>query len=438
MSRSRRIATAATLLAGVWTVATPAASRDPRAGEAAIDRFINAASPDEAKQLIPDVLASGITFDDALERLRVGRRYSADIPTGVVTATRAERFPYAIQIPDSYTPDRRYQVRLQLHGGVTRPTPGSVSQGVGRLAGAEQIYVLPAAWNEAMWWDDAQVDNIAAILDTVKRTYNVDENHVALAGVSDGATGAYFLAMRNPTPYSAILPMIGFALVLDNPAVGVHGDLFPSNFRNRPFFIVNSGQDRLYPTRMVEPYVLDMAKRGVEVTYRPQPDAGHDTTWWPEVRDEFESFVATHPRDPLPDHLSWETSDVTRAGRLHWVVVNQLGPAASDGAPLDDLNEFTPAQGPKSRLFSNTGPSGRIDVTRTNNRVETTSRGVKMFTLLLSPDDFDLSRPVTVVSNGQTVYLGRVKPSLKTLLTWAARDNDRTMLFGAELTVQVR
>ena len=148
--------------------------------------------------------------------------------------------------------------------------------------------------------------------------------------------------------------------------------------------------------------------------------------------------MATHPRDPLPDHLSWETSDVTRAGRLHWVVVNQLGSAASDGAPLDDLNEFTPAQGPKSRLFSNTGPSGRIDVTRTNNRVETTSRGVKMFTLLLSPDDFDLSRPVTVVSNGQTVYLGRVKPSLKTLLTWAARDNDRTMLFGAELTVQVR
>jgi hypothetical protein len=156
------------------------------------------------------------------------------------------------------------------------------------------------------------------------------------------------------------------------------------------------------------------------------------------VKDEFESFVATHPRDPLPDHLSWETSDAKRAGRLHWVVVDTLGPAASDGPPLDDLNDFTSERGPKTKLFSNTGPSGRIDVTRANNRVDTVSRGVRMFTLLLSPDDFDFSRSITVVCNGQLAYLGRVTPSLATLLKWAATDNDRTMLFGAELMIRVR
>jgi hypothetical protein len=31
-----------------------------------------------------------------------------------------------------------------------------------------------------------------------------------------------------------------------------------------------------------------------------------------------------------------------------------------------------------------------------------------------------------------------VDKNLTTLLTWAARDNDRTMLFGAELHVAVR
>jgi hypothetical protein len=34
------------------------------------------------------------------------------------------------------------------------------------------------------------------------------------------------------------------------------------------------------------------------------------------------------------------------------------------------------------------------------------------------------------------VFDGRVEPSLATLLKWAARDNDRTMLFAAELHIK--
>ena len=48
---------------------------------------------------------------------------------------------------------------------------------------------------------------------------------------------------------------------------------------------------------------------------------------------------------------------------------------------------------------------------------------------------FDFSKPVTVVADGKTVFEGRVQKSLATLMKWAARDNDRTMLFGAELKV---
>jgi hypothetical protein len=52
------------------------------------------------------------------------------------------------------------------------------------------------------------------------------------------------------------------------------------------------------------------------------------------------------------------------------------------------------------------------------------------------PDAFDLARPVKVVANGHTVFEGRVEPDLPTLLKWAARDNDRTMLFAAELHIR--
>lgn len=60
---------------------------------------------------------------------------------------------------------------------------------------------------------------------------------------------------------------------------------------------------------------------------------------------------------------------------------------------------------------------------------------VPRFTLLISPDAFDLGRPVRVVTNGEVSFEGRVEPSVATLRKWAARDHDRTMLFAAEITV---
>jgi hypothetical protein len=41
------------------------------------------------------------------------------------------------------------------------------------------------------------------------------------------------------------------------------------------------------------------------------------------------------------------------------------------------------------------------------------------------------------VANGHVVFDGRVKKSVETLMKWAARDNDRTMLFGAELHIKL-
>ena len=84
-------------------------------------------------------------------------------------------------------------------------------------------------------------------------------------------------------------------------------------------------------------------------------------------------------------------------------------------------------------MFPPQRDSGRVDLVRAGNTVKATSRGVGAFTLLLSPDQFDLNRAVTVVVNGRTAFEGPVQKNVGSLLKWAARDNDRTMLFAAEL-----
>ena len=78
--------------------------------------------------------------------------------------------------------------------------------------------------------------------------YNVDENRVVVSGVSDGGTGAYYVAMRETTPFASFLPLNGYWMVLASGDID-DGMLFANNLRNKPLFAVNGGRDPLYPTR---------------------------------------------------------------------------------------------------------------------------------------------------------------------------------------------
>jgi acetyl esterase/lipase len=409
--------------------------------DAAFQKLWDVRSPAEATRAVDTVLSTGVTYDDALRRLKQGRSYTAQ-KAGVVILTnhtndKVEHY-YAVTVPAAYDPARRYQVRFQLHGGVMgRSTNQPRNSGdIGALAGAEQFYVIPYGWTDAPWWSEDQVLNMSAIVDTLKRTYNIDENRVVVSGVSDGATGAYYLAMRETTPFASFLPLNGFIMVLANVDTGIRDDLYPNNLRNKPMFVVNGGRDRLYPISAVEPYVLHMKKTGVAIDYHPQPLGEHNTAWWPDVKDSFEKFAADHPRDPSPARLTWETSNL-KHNRAHWLVIDKLGKQGNDPKNLADVNDFSPIEVMAVPLFDRNEPSGRVDLVRNGNAVEATTRGVAAYTLLVSPDAFDLAQPIKVTSNGRVVFDANVQPSAATLMKWAARDNDRTMLYAAEIPIKL-
>ena len=96
-------------------------------------------------------------------------------------------------------------------------------------------------------------------------------------------------------------------------------------------------------------------------------------------------------------------------------------------------------QAPPSRqAFPHPKPSGRVQLARNGNEIAVATRGVRRYTLLLSPEQFDFTQPFRVTTNDVLSFDGMVEPSTETLLRWAARDRDRTMLFGAELDIEVR
>ena len=426
---------AAVILRGTATVVAQ------NALDGAFRAYWDADSPSEAARAAERVLASGADFDAVWTRLRAGRTYSPQTAgvQGLATRVGGSLLDNVLDVPAGYDPARPWSLRVQLHGGVGRQPPGrgeSARPLTNRIPGEPQLTLHPRAWANSQWWTPQQVDNILGLVDRVKRTYNVDESRVYATGISDGGTGVYYLAMRTASLWSACLPLNGHPAVLANPDVGADGELFIGNLVNCPMYLVNGGRDRLYPADSVAPFVDMMKRAGVPIVFQVYPEAGHDTSWWPTERSQYEAFLAAHGRPAHPADLSWETEQTDLYNRVAWLVIDRLGRGPRD-ASLDEVNTFEPSAGRPVTLYRRSGRSGRVDVSRRGNVFEAKTRGVRQFTLLLSPDVVDFSRPVRVSVNGADVFDGAVEKDRETLLEWAARDNDRTRLYGAELTVTV-
>jgi poly(3-hydroxybutyrate) depolymerase len=416
------------------------AAQTPSPLDNAFRAFWEADSVAAAERLADRVVATGASFDAIASRLKAGRPYGNQKTGRVDVSSHVDGMTLdnVAEVPVDYNPAHPIALRVSLHGGVGRPAPAPGEQLrplANRIPGGSEIVLHPRSWADLEWWKVPQVENILRLVDRLKRAYNVDESHIYLTGISDGGTGVYYLAMRAATPWSSCLPLNGQPLVIANPETGADGELYATNLVNCPLHAVNGGRDRLYPAVSVKP-VIDMFQGGgIPILWQVFPNADHDTSWWPEEKTRYMDFVATHARVAHPPTISWTTERTDRFNRFRWLIIDRLGERKSDTA-LKDVNTFD-LQGRRAQLFARRRPAGRVDVSRTGNAFDAKTRGVAGFTLLLSADAVDFDKPVQVTVNGHSAFTGTVKRDPGVLMRWASRDNDRTMLYAAELKIAV-
>lgn len=410
--------------------------------DAALQAFWDATDVPAAERAGRAIVALGPSASEMYGRLTRGRTYQARPTGGVELPTRIRGVAHdnVVEIPRGYDPRRAWPLRVTLHGGVGReaPAPGDPPARPlrDRTPIEGEIVLHPRAWSESAWWTPGQVDNVARLIARVRRDYNVDESRTYVTGISDGGTGVYFLAMRDATPWAACLPLNGHPAVIANPDTGADGQLHAGNAVNCPMRAVNGGLDPLYPAASVAPLIEMFRRAGGPVEFQVYPGAGHNVNWWPDERPRYEAFLAAHRREAHPGRISWETERTDRYHRFRWLVIDGLGRRPSDVA-LEDVNAFSPTPGLERRLFDRARASGRVDAVRRGNRFEVTTRGVRTFTLLLSPDVIDFAEPVRVIVNGRLAHDHVVQQDVSTLVAWAARDQDRTMLYTASLQISV-
>ena len=321
---------ALTLTAGRTAAAQGGQGNANPALDHAVRAFWEAKDDRETRSAAENILAIGSEPDSVWERMAQGPGFSPRVPKGRLNLDHrtqdGEHHQYTLVVPATYNPSVPSSLRIYLHGGVeTEDKNNGARWDFDRFASPDGIAVYPSAWRGAMWWRENQLENILGIISDLKRTYNIDENRIHVIGVSDGGTGAFFLAFKVPTPFASFLPLIGSAAVLVNPRMGAEGPFYVPNLRNAPLFLVNGALDPLYSVREVAPYVALYRQAGVNVTFHPRAETGHDLRWWPEEKPAIDSFIANHPRNPFPNQISWETNRTDRFNRAYWLSIDSLG-----------------------------------------------------------------------------------------------------------------
>jgi predicted esterase len=245
--------------------------------------------------------------------------------------------PWVLYIPPGYKPAQPSPLLVILHGAVSRETISENPQEDANRDAFLQLArdldafaVFPSGQAGATWWDRVGMENIRNLVRTVKRQYNIDDDRVAMAGFSDGASAAFLHAMVDPTDYAAFVALNG------HMGVGSRdGGLatYAPNMMNTPIYAVTTDRDELYPSEKMRSIITMARKAGGDLFYR-ELEGAHDLDYAGTELHRIARFLERHPRDPFPHQLVWETAS-KQFGQCRWFAIDTVTSDAAAGWHID-------------------------------------------------------------------------------------------------------
>ena len=188
---------------------------------------------------------------------------------------------YQIFLPGDYgvEPGRTWPLILSLHSTSARGTnpeeilkadlPATIE------AGVEYPFVVVAPLCPAeTWWSD-YLPALDVLLKEVCDRYSVDQNRVAVTGVSMGAFGVWHLGATYPNRFSALVPISG-------GGAWFYG--FPERARTLaavPMWIFHGDADPIIPLREAVVLAEEHKAAGANSRLTIIPEGGHDI--WKQV-----------------------------------------------------------------------------------------------------------------------------------------------------------
>ena len=272
--------------------------------------FWDAGSPAEAERRVPQ--GAGVA---RRVRRRAGAAEERAAPTQAERTGRVEladrdhgiALDNVAEVPAEYDPARRVAAarepaRRRRPRGASGRRSARAAAGQPHSRAAARSCCTRARGRESEWWTRRPGRQHLALVDRVKRDYNVDEPRIYITGISDGGTGVYFFGHARGHRVGGVHAAQRPPSVLANPDTGADGQLFAGNLANCPLHIVNGGRDPLYPAASVAPLVEMFKRGGIPLVFQVYPEAEHDMSWWPQERAALRGVSRRAPARRAPRH----------------------------------------------------------------------------------------------------------------------------------------
>jgi predicted esterase len=330
-------------------------------------------------------------------------------------------------------PGRDYPLVVILHG-MGGSGDSTLQKWLPRLKDEDFIILCPS-YPAGAWWSFRAEDLVLNLIRHVKRNYPVDHNRVFLAGLSNGAIGAYMIGMFYPDHFAGIVPVAGaitdrylhFLVNLKNTPVysiqGVYDPIFPITFSRRINQILN---DLKYPLVYHEHREKGLAHGG---HFMPQKEVAGLVDW-----------LKTQRRNPHPNIIRM-VREANHLDNINWAQVTRGFQMAALQLPGPEKEPMNIHDGKITTMLA---------THKEPNLFEIVAQNLLELEVYLNADQVDFSKKMLVTFQELKEEEGEFKPGpkrvsfhdtveqdLEVLLSGFKRRWDPQMLYDARITINL-
>jgi len=347
---------------------------------------------------------------------------------GLKFKTQGKDYSYALYHPEKGNTPLPLVIVLHGMGGSGDNT---VAKWAKRLN--DEFIVLCPSYPMGAWWARPAEDMVLALLDHIREQYNVDDNRVFLAGLSNGAIGVYTIGMFYPDRFAGLIPIAG--------SITPRFMNFLINLRNTPVYMIQGAHDPIFPIQLSRRVNKILSDMHYPVVYREHEEKGmaHGGHFLPE--NEIPSlieWIKKQKRSLNPTRVRM-TRENNHLGAIHWARLNKGKNLASLELP-----------GPESpRPNNRNGKIATLFVERKGkNLFEVMGENIVEYDLFFNTDTVDFEKIVTITTqkiqnqNNKLVagekkisYQNKIKKDLAVLLYGYKRFRDPHRLYDAKVNI---
>lgn len=190
------------------------------------------------------------------------------------------KLDYVVYVPRGYEAGKKSPAIVFLHGSGESGTDGQkqIAQGIGTniLWNADRwpcIVMMPQKPTSKLQWEDVD-DLVMKMLEETKKEYAIDDQRIALTGLSQGGHGTWSIGAAHPDVWCALAPICGYA---DQHNGKLAAEQIAAKLKGVPMWVFHGEEDDVVSPEQSRKVVEAMKKAGaadVKLTLYPKTNHG--------------------------------------------------------------------------------------------------------------------------------------------------------------------